>query len=262
MGDGSSSFLLTDKAIPRDTIALAKPVDEAVEAAKAQGFAFAVTSGGVPLKEEGFRVWFRDGAKFRSLTHSGKGGFDIAGQSATRIKERAILGGYGVKATTDENAWPISVDAPMLRGNETRMQTVGEPLRATQPGTDLLAALQAKRTMNFAALSSDASSELATFLNDAAAHPKNLKLLHGITSPKSRLAAELRQGDSAHVYWRQIWPAARDNRCVDELILKNGIWRSVASACQSEYWLNKLPRQEEGNLRKAPPFAINRHAPI
>ena len=71
--------MLTDKAIPRDTNASAKPVDEAVEAAKAQGFAFAVTSVGVPLKEDGFRVWFRDGAKIRSLTHSGKGGFDIAG---------------------------------------------------------------------------------------------------------------------------------------------------------------------------------------
>ena len=70
--------MLTDKAIPRDTNASAKPVDEAVEAAKAQGFAFAVTSG-VPLKEEGFMVCFRDGAKIRSLTHSGKGGFDIAG---------------------------------------------------------------------------------------------------------------------------------------------------------------------------------------
>ena len=255
--------MLTDKAIPRDTIASAKPVDEAVEAAKAQGFAFAVTSGGVPLKEEGFRVWFRDGAKFRSLTHSGKGGFDIAGQSATQIKGRAMLGGYGVKATTDENAWPISFDAPVLRGNETRMQTVGEPLGATggQPGTDLLAALQATRTMGFAALSSDASSELATFLNNAAAHPKNLKLLQGITSPKSRIAGGLRQGDSAQVYWIQIWPAARDNRCVDDLILKDGKWRSVASACQSEYWLNKLPRQE-GSLCKAPPFAINRHAPI
>ena len=115
--------------------------------------------------------------------------------------------------------------------------------------------------MDFAALSSYASSELATFLNDAAAHPKNLKLLHGITSPKSRLAAELRQGDSAQVYWIKIWPAARDNRCVDDLILKDGKWRSFARACQSEYWLNKLPRQE-GSLCKAPPFAINRHAPI
>jgi hypothetical protein len=228
--------LLTDRAIKREALAPDMSADSAMEAAKAQGFAFAVMSGGVPLKDDAIRVWFRDGAEVRSTNVTGEGGFDIVSQSATQIKGRALLGAFGIKPPTTANAWSVSFDAPVLRGDAARMQKEGEPLGATggQPATDLLAAMQAKRNMDYAALANYASPDMAAFLSDAAARPKNLKMLQSMTSPQARMLGGLRQGDKAFVYWQQIWPDALDNRCIDEMILKDGKWRSIDSACQPE----------------------------
>lgn len=167
---------------------------------------------------------------------TGAGGFDIDSQSATQIKGRAGLNAFGAKGSKSESAWAVSFDAPVLHGDAKRVQAEGEPLGATggQPAKDLQSALQAKRTMDYATLSAYASPELAAFLSDPATRSKNLKMLQGMTSPQSRMAGGLRRGDRAQLHWVQIWPDALDNRCIDDLILQDGKWRSVASACQPE----------------------------
>jgi hypothetical protein len=228
--------LLTDRPVPRESVGPGLSTSDAVTAAKGQGIAFAITSGGMPLPAKGIDVWFRDGAEIRTSTVTGAGGFDIDSQSATQIKGRAALKAFGITASKNENAWSLSFDAPVLHGDAKRMQAEGEPLGTTggQPAKDLQAALQAKRTMDFATLSAYASPELAAFLSDPAARSKNLKMLQGMTSPQSRMAGGLRQGDKAQLYWVQIWPDALDNRCIDDLVLQDGKWRTVASACQAE----------------------------
>ncbi len=229
--------LLTDRPIPPESIGPGTSWDEAVLAAKAQGIAFAVRSGGLPVVDEGTRVWYRDGADLRSPTVSGAGGFEIESQSATRIKGRAALNAFGAKGSEkSERAWMVTFDTPVLHGDAKRMQAEGEALGAIggQPAKDLLAALQAKRTMDYATLSEYATPDLKAFLADPAARPKNLKMLQGMTSPEARTIGGLRQGDKAQVYWVAIWPEGLDNRCLDDLVLENGKWRSQASACTPE----------------------------
>lgn len=228
--------LLTDRPVPRESVGPGLSTGDAVKAAKGQGIGFAISSGGVPLVAKGIDVWFRDGVEIREATVTGAGGFDIESQSATQVKGRAGLNAFGVKGSKSENAWSVSFDAPVSLGDAKRMQAEGEPLGSAggQPGKDLEAALQAKRSMDYATLSAYASPELAEFLSDAAARPKNLKMLQGMTSPQARMVGGLRQGERAQVYWVQIWPDALDNRCIDDMILKDGKWRSLASACQAE----------------------------
>jgi hypothetical protein len=88
--------------------------------------------------------------------------------------------------------------------------------------------------MDYVALSAYASPELAAFLQDAAARTTNLTMLKGMTAPQARIVGGLRNADRATISWVQQWPSALDNRCVDTLVLKDGKWRSIASACQSE----------------------------
>jgi hypothetical protein len=228
--------LLTDRPVPRESIGPGQSIDDAVSAAKAQGIAFAITSGGMPLKDDGVRVFYRDGAEIGSTTLTGEGGFEITSQSATQIKGRAVLGAFGVKASKTENAWSVSFDAPVLQGNAKRMDAEGVPLGTDggQPGKDLQAALQAMRALDYATLATYAAPELATLLRDPATRSKNLKQLQQMTPPESRIIGGLRKGDTAEVYWVQIWPDALDNRCVEDLVLEAGRWRSVATACTPE----------------------------
>jgi hypothetical protein len=229
--------LLTDRPVPTESIGPGASIDDAVLAAKAQGIAFAVMTGGVPLVDEGFKVWYLDGADLRSPTVTGSGGFEIENQTATQIKGRATLNAFGAKgADKSERAWLVTFDTKVLLGDAKRMQAEGEALGATggQPGTDLLTALQAKRAMDYGTLSQYAAPDLVAFLAEPAARPKNLKMLQGMTSPQSHTIGGLRQGDKAQVYWVQVWPDALDNRCLDDLILEGGRWRSVASACAPE----------------------------
>lgn len=228
--------LLTDRPIPRESIGPSHSTSDAVEAAKAQGISFGIASGGVPQAAEGVNVWFRDGAAIRSSALSGAGGFDIESQSVTQIKGRATMHAFLVRGPKDESAWSVAFDAPVLHGDPKRMETEGEPLGTTggQPGKDLQTALQAQRTMDYAALSAYASADLAAFLSDPATRAKGLKMLQGMTPPQSRIVGGARQGDMAQVYWVQVWPDAIDNRCIEDMALTGGKWRSVASACSPE----------------------------
>ncbi len=72
------------------------------------------------------------------------------------------------------------------------------------------------------------------FLQDAGARAKNLAIVKSMTAPQARIVGGLKTGDRATVYWVQQFPSAVDNRCVDAMVFKDGKWRSVESACQSE----------------------------
>ena len=235
-GSWVTVVLLTDKPIVRQSIGPGKGADEAVEKAKAQGFSFAIASGGVPLASEPITVWFRDGAQIRSANVSGVGGFDIASQSASQIKGRAVMNAFGMNPPKGGNAWSVSFDAPVAHGDAKRMQAEGEPLGAAggQPGKDLQAALEAKRKMDYAAILAYASPELATYLGDAKARDKNLKFLQRMTPPEARIAGGSMKGDKAKVYWVQVRPDALDSRCIDDMVLVGGKWRSAASICAAE----------------------------
>jgi hypothetical protein len=235
-GSWVTVVLLTDRPVPREALGPGRSTDDAVIEAKAQGIAFAVTSGGVPSPDSGFNVWFRDGTNIRSTTVTGEGGFEIESQSATRIKGRAVLHANGMKGSKSDSAFDVSFDAPVLRGDAKRMAAEGEPLGATggQPAKDLQAAQEAKRKMDFASLSAYGSPDLATFLQDKAARQKNLEMLKGMTSPQMRILGGVRSGDRARVYWVAVWPDALDSRCIDDMVFQGGKWRSVATACQAE----------------------------
>ena len=226
--------LLTDQPIP-PALVTGKTAHDLMEETKTQGVSFAVRTGGVPLPEFNFHVGYRDAGRIGTPTATGTGGFEIDSQSATQIKGRAVYQPFVVGAK-DENAWSVSFDAPVLRGDAKRMAAEGEALApgGGQAGTDLLALQRAKLAMDFAALSAYASPELAAFLQDPAARAKNLAMLKSMTAPQARIVGGLRNGDRATIYWVQQWPAALDSRCVDTLVLKDGKWRSSESVCQSE----------------------------
>ncbi|MEO7158006.1 MAG: hypothetical protein ABI039_10610 [Vicinamibacterales bacterium] len=226
--------LLTDQPIA-PAVVVNKTPHEIMEETKTQGVSFVVRTGGVPAPEFNFQVGYRDAGRIGTTTASGTGGFEIESQSTTRIKGRAVYRPF-VVGEKDESAWSVSFDATVLRGDAKRMAAEGEALGpgGGPAGTDLLALQRAKLAMDYAALSAYASPELAALLQDAAARPKNLTMLKGMTAPQARVVGGLRSADRATIYWVQQWPSALDNRCVDTLVLKDGKWRSIESACQSE----------------------------
>jgi hypothetical protein len=228
--------LVTDRPIPPASVGPDKSTDNAMETAKAQGIGFVVGSGGLPIHSEGFRIWFRDGAgkvQWGGIV-TGDGGFEIDSQSATRIKGRATMDAVGDQK--EPTAWSVSFDAPVTHGDAKRMLAEGEPLDPTggQPAKDLAAAQQARRTGDYAAILAYAAPDVVAFLADPVKRPKNLQLIQDMAPPKLRILGGLRQGDKVKIYWRQLWPDALDNRCVDEMELQGGKWRTVASSCTSE----------------------------
>jgi hypothetical protein len=234
-GQWVTVVLLTDAPVPRGSLVPGKRPDDLMEETKTQGVAVAIMSGGVPLPQWSFDVGFHDGAATRTATVNGAGGFEIEAQTATQIKGRVVLNPFTAGAN-DKNAWSVSFDAPVLRGDAKRMAAEGEMLGSDggQPGKDLLALQQAKLAMDYGRILAYASPELASFLQDPGARQNNLAMLKGMTSPQARILGGLRKGDTARVYWVQQWPAGIDSRCVDSLLLKDGQWRSIESACQGE----------------------------
>ncbi len=222
--------LLTDRPVPSESLVPGEPVDKAMTAARAQGIAFTVMTGGVPLPDGGFDAWFLDGADLRSTTVTGAGGFEIESQGAAQIKGRAVAHADGT------NEFAARFDAPVLHGDAKRMAAEGEALGAAggAPAKDLQIAQEAARKMDFATISACASSDLAEFLRDAAKRPKNLEMLRNMTAPQVRIVGGLRNGDRARVSWVAIRPGSPNNRCVDDMELKDGKWRSASSACAAE----------------------------
>jgi hypothetical protein len=227
--------LLTDRAVPPGTLAVGKEPGAVLEETGAQGLSIAIMSGGLPLPESGVDLGFHEGDSIRTTRMNGAGGFEIESQSATRISGRVVFSAFTVGAK-DKSAWSVSFDAPVLRGDAKRMAAEGEPLGAGggQPGKDLLAAQQATLAMDYGALAPYASPELAALLRDVRTRDKNLKMLKNMTAPRARILGGLRNGDKARIYWAQQRPAGLDSRCVDTLVLTDGKWRSVESACQAE----------------------------
>jgi hypothetical protein len=66
------------------------------------------------------------------------------------------------------------------------------------------------------------------------ARAKNLARLKSMTAPQARLVGGLKTGDRALISWVQQYPSATDNRCVDDMVSKDGKWPSNESACQGE----------------------------
>jgi hypothetical protein len=228
--------LLTDRPVPSTTVSPGKQPSQLMEETGAQGVAVAIMSGGVPLPHNYFDIGFHNGDKTETSTINGAGGFEIERQSATQIKGRVVLSPFTFGAGKDQSAWSVSFDAPVLFGDARRMDAEGVMLGAGggQPGNDLLAAQQAQLAMDYKALLNYASPELASFLKDPGTRENNLRMLKGITPPRARILGGLRNGDRARLYWVQHWPEALDNRCIDTLVLKDGKWRSIESACQAE----------------------------
>ena len=234
-GQWVTVVLLTDRPVPREALVAGTQPGDLMEATKVQGLAFAVGSGGVPLPLYSFDIGFHDAGTTRTTTMNGAGGFEIDSQSATQIKGRVLFSPF-TAGSRDKSAWSVSFDAQVLRGDPKRMAAEGEVLGAGggQPGKDLQAAQQAALAMDYAVISAYASPELATYLQDSSKRADRLKMLKSMTPPQTRILGGLRNSDKARVYWVQQWPAALDNRCVDTLVLKDGKWRSIESACQSE----------------------------
>jgi len=227
--------LLTDRPVPPATLVVGKEPSAVMEETGAQGLSVAIMSGGLPLPEYGVDLGFPEGDSIHTTRMNGAGGFEIESQSATQISGRVVFNAFTVGAK-DKSAWSVSFDTPVLRGDAKRMAAEGEALGASggQPGKDLLAAQQATLAMDYGALASYASPELAALLRDASTRAKNLEMLKKMTAPRARILGGLRNGDRARVYWAQQWPAGLDSRCVDTLVLRDGTWRSIESACQAE----------------------------
>jgi hypothetical protein len=227
--------LLTDRPVAPAALVAGTTAHQLMEQSQTQGVSFAFMTGGVPLPESGFHVGYRDGARIGTSTATGTGGFEIQSHSATRVKGRVVYRPFVVGAK-DESAWAVDFDAPVVRGDAKRMAAEGEALApgGGQAGTDLLALQRAKLAMDYATLQAYASDDLATFLRDAGARAKNLQMLKSMTAPQVRVVGGLKTGDRATIYSVQQFPSALDNRCVDTMVLKDGKWRVIESACQSE----------------------------
>lgn len=227
--------LLTDRPVAPAALTAGTTPHDLMEQSQAQGVSFAVMTGGVPLPQSGFDVAYRDGGRIGTTTATGTGGFEIQSHSATRVTGRVVYQPFVVGAR-DETAWAVDFDAPIVRGNAARMAAEGDALPAGggEPGRDLLALQRARLAMDYPTLQAYASPELTTFLQDAGARTKNLQMLKSMTPPQARIIGGSRRGERATIYWIQQFPSALDNRCVETMVLKDGKWRSVDSACQSE----------------------------
>jgi len=234
-GHWITMVLVTDKVVPPQSITPGVEPDALMESAKTQGLAIAIMTGGVPLDDSSFTVGWRDGQEIQTATQTGSGGFEIESQSATRIKGRLVNSPYTL-GSKDETAWLVNFDAPVLRGDAAKMAAEGDALPAGggPVGVDFQAFQQAKLTMNVSALTTLGSADLTNFLKDAGARAGNLQMLKSMTPPQSKVLGGLRRGDSARLYWAGQWPANPDSRCIETLVLKDGKWRSTASACQAE----------------------------
>jgi hypothetical protein len=230
-GQWVTVVLLTDKPIPKGAATPGKSASDLMEENKVQGIAFAVMSGGVPMDSPSFDIAYHDGAEIGRASANGAGGFEIELQSATQIKGHVFFNAFTM-GSKDENAWSVSFDAPVLRGDAKRMAAAGEPLGAGggQPGTDLLAMQKAKLAMDVATMTAYGTPEMAKELKDK----QTLQMYKSMTSPQARVLGGLKTGDKARVYWIAVWPAGLDNRCVDSMILSGGKWRTTATACQAE----------------------------
>lgn len=107
--------LLTDRPVPPTSISADATPTSLMTEAKAQGIAFPVVTGGVPLSPMTFDVAYRDGEEILAASANGSGGFEIETQTATRIEGRAVLNAH-TTGSRDTNAWSVSFDAPVLRG--------------------------------------------------------------------------------------------------------------------------------------------------
>jgi hypothetical protein len=234
-GHWVTMVLVTDRAVTPESIAPGVEADALMERTKTQGIAIAIMTGGVPLDNPSFTVGSRDGQDFDTHTLTGAGGFEIESQSATRIKGRLVNSPYTL-GSRDDTAWLVNFDAPVLRGDAAKMAAEGDALPAGggQPGADFQAFQQAKLAMNVTALTALGSPEFANMLKDAGSRAGNLQMIKSMTPPQSKVIGGLRRGDNAKLYWAQQWPAAADSRCIETLVLKDGKWRSTASACQAE----------------------------
>ena len=234
-GHWVTMVLVTDRAVPPESIKPGVAPDALMENTKTQGIATAIMTGGVPLDDSSFTVGWRDGQEIQTPTVTGAGGFEIESQSATRIKGRLVNSPYTLGSRA-ETAWLVNFDAPVLRGDAAKMAAEGDALPAGggPVGADFQAFQQAKLTMNLSTLTALGTPDLADFLKDAGARAGNLQMLKSMTPPQSKVLGGLRRGDNARLYWAGQWPANADSRCIETLVLKDGKWRSTASACQAE----------------------------
>jgi hypothetical protein len=227
--------VLTDRPIAPASVAPGKAPSQLMEEAKAQGIAIAIMSGGIPLAPATFEVAYRDGAEIRTTTLTGAGGIEIETASAAQMKGRLVLNPFTLGAK-DENAWLVNFNTPVLNSDARRTSAEGEVLGngGGQIGTDFQALLKGLVAMDYAAISSYASADLADLLKDPGARAKNLQMLKSMTPPAVKIFGGLRSGNTARLYWAQQWPAGADSRCTETLMLQGGTWRSIERACQAE----------------------------
>jgi len=227
--------LLTDQPVPAASIADDATATALMTQSKAQGVAFAVSTGGVPLSPLTFDVGYRKDGEISTASVNGAGGFEIETLTPTRIKGRTAMNA-NTAGTRDENAWSVSFDAPVLRGDAARMAAEGESIGSGggQPWKDFVAAQKAMREMDYETISRYASKEMAAFLQDESKREENLGALKQMTPPSARLLGAIRSGSEATLYWLKENPAGLDSRCVETLVIEDERWRSTASACQAE----------------------------
>jgi hypothetical protein len=239
--------LLTDRPVPAGLLADTSVLDPArlsredqvAEKAGAQALVFQVMTGGIPVPagkttQRGFDVWYHDGDRLGKSMLSGAGGIDVETLTADRIKGRAIHGW----ATDKDDMWSVGFDIPIAHGNAARMAAEGEALGKDggQPGKDLIAALDAMRKKDYAALKIYASPEMAATLNDAAKRDDTLEFIQRLAGDSQQIVNGLRNGDKASVYWVKKWKdtKVRNSRCTDSMVLLEGKWRSSLSSCATE----------------------------
>src|SRR5262245_6864440 len=174
-GHRVTMVLVTDRAVPPESIKPGVAPDALMENTKTQGIATAIMTGGVPLDDSSFTVGWRDGQEIQTPTVRGAGGFEIESQSATRIKGRLVNSPYTLGSRA-ETAWLVNFDAPVLRGDAAKMAAEGDalPARGGPVRADFQAFEHAKLTMNLSTLTVLGTPYLVDFLKDAGARARNL----------------------------------------------------------------------------------------
>lgn len=238
--------LLTDRPVPPALLADTNALDpdglsqdqQIAQRIGAQGLLFSVMTGGIPVPDgkttqQRYRIWFRDGKDLRPTGVSGAGGMDIESLTAQRIKGRTVRG-----RGADSEMWSVAFDVPIAGGNAARMAAQGEALGSDGgvPGKHMVAALDAMRKKDYAALKDYASPELAKYLQDTSQRDKSMALLKSNAGDSQQVLNGLRSGDKATVYWVKKHDNAkvRNMRCTDTMILMDGRWRSMESNCAVE----------------------------
>jgi hypothetical protein len=238
--------LLTDRPVPPAMLTDTKALDpnqvsqdkEIPRTIGAQALLFPVMTGGIPVPDgkttqQAYYIWYRDGKLVSSSRISGRGGMDIEILTPSRIKGRTVEGRAG-----EDSAWSVSFDVPITGGNAARMAAQGEALGQDggPPGKHLVAALEAMRKKDYAALKDYASPDLAEYLKDAGKRDKSMALLQSNAGDSQQIVNGLRTGDQASVYWVKKYNNSkiRTTRCTDTMKLAAGTWRSVESNCWTE----------------------------